>query len=104
MAVMRVNVAQSAICKGWVCGGAGERREWRMMGRWCLWGSYWPLALLGDYVVMLHGAVGLALRRRDEPAKAVLCLIHLRRGKWLKVVTRDFSLGEPECTAAETAV
>lgn len=97
-------VAQSAIFIVGVFRGAGDTRYCLIMELLCLWGISLPLAFLGAYVFMLPVPFVLALMKLDEPAKAVLCLIHLRRGKWLKVVTRDFSLGEPECTAAETAV
>ena len=70
----------------------------------CLWGISLPLAFLGAYVFMLPVPLVLALMKLDEPAKAILCLIHLRRGKWLKVVTRDFDDGGQPCLTAETAV
>ena len=69
-----------------------------------LWGISLPLAFLGAYVFMLPVPLVLALMKLDEPAKAILCLIHLRRGKWLKVVTRDFDDGGQPCLTAETAV
>ena len=97
-------VSQSAIFIVGVFRGAGDTRYCLIMEMLCLWGISLPLAFLGAYVFMLPVPLVLALMKLDEPAKAILCLIHLRRGKWLKVVTRDFDDGGQPCLTAETAV
>lgn len=94
-AVITFFVALSSIFIVGVFRGAGDTRYCLIMEMLCLWCLSLPLAFLGAFVFKLPVPLVLALMKLDEPVKAMLCLIHLRRGKWLKVVTRELPDRDP---------
>lgn len=82
-------VSQSAIFIVGVFRGAGDTR-YCLIRRCSACGHFAAPRLSRRLCIYAARTACARADETDEPAKAILCLIHLRRGKWLKVVTRDF--------------
>ena len=83
--IFSVNMA----CIVGVFRGGGDTKYAMYLDIFAVWCVAIPLGLLGAFVWALPIPLVYFLLRSDELVKAFLCLIHLRSGKWLRVVTRN---------------
>ena len=82
-----VSVASTLIVG--VLRGAGDTRFCLIAEMACLWLAALPAAYAGAYLFQIPVVFVLALMKLDEPLKALLCLIRLKSGRWVKQVTRE---------------
>lgn len=73
--------------------GAGDTRFCLVSELVALWCVALPAAFVAAYVFEWPVPVVLICMKLDEPLKALMCIIRMRTGKWIRCVTRDF---EPE--------
>ncbi len=69
--------------------GGGDTRFCLITEMICLWGLALPAAAFGAFVLQLPVPLVLFLMKSDEPAKAIICFIRLKRGKWMRSLTRE---------------
>jgi len=69
--------------------GGGDTKFAMYLDIIAVWFVAMPLGVLGAFVWKLPIPAVYFLLRSDEVVKAVLCLLHLKSGKWLKIITRD---------------
>jgi len=88
--IFSVNMA----CIVGVFRGGGDTKFAMYLDIFAVWCVAIPLGCVGAFVWALPIPLVYFLLRSDELVKAILCLFHLRSGKWLKIVTRPTSVSE----------
>lgn len=88
-AVIIVFQAITLSCIVGVFRGGGDTVFAMVMDTIGVWGIAVPLGAIGGLALGLSVPVVYLLLRCEEIVKAILCLLRLRSGKWLRNVTRD---------------
>ena len=88
IAVLTFFVSIVGICLVGVLRGGGDTRFCMFLEIGTLWFIGIPLGYFAAVVLRLPVPFVLAAMKVDEPTKAVACILRVRGGKWLQIVTR----------------
>ena len=79
--------------------GSGDTRFALITDISCLWSAI-PIGAVAAFVFFINPVIVCGLLRLDMPMKALICLIRLKSGKWIRNVTREEPAPLPPETCA----
>ena len=88
-AVIILFYAVNMACIVGVFRGGGDTVFAMLLDIIAMWGVAVPLGALGAFAWGLSIPLVYFLLRSDEVVKAFVCLVRMKSGKWLRVVTRN---------------